>query len=79
MSIVNAFLICRSRNASTPGSSLGPSTPQFHDMLSSTPSLFPSPFSRLCFSLYDTVSFSVKPSWQLMKLMLLIGRCPDDS
>src|SRR5215470_12378599 len=50
-SIVNVkkFLICRFRNASTPGSSEGPSTPQFQLRLSSVPSRLPSPFASLCF------------------------------
>ena len=35
----------------TAGSSLGPSTPLFHDRLWSSPSPFPSPFASLCLPL----------------------------
>ena len=42
---------CRSRSAFTPGSSVGPSTPQFQLRLSSVPSRLSSRFASLCFSL----------------------------
>jgi hypothetical protein len=56
------FLTCRLRKFSSPGSSLGPSHPEFDDMLSSLPSRLPSPLASLCFPSYDTTSFSVNPS-----------------
>src|SRR5205085_1884360 len=44
----------RLRSESTLGSSVGPSTPQFHERLSPEPSRLSSPFFSLCLSLYDT-------------------------
>ncbi len=35
--------------------------------------LLPSPFASLCFSLYETRSYSVKPSWAITKLTLSVG------
>ena len=71
------FFTCRLRKASSAASSLGPSRPQFHDMLSSFPSRLSSPLASLCLPLYDTMSLSVKPSWQVMKFTLLVGARPD--
>ena len=53
----------------TSGSSVGPSSPQFHDRLWLSPSRPPSPLASLCLSLYDTRSRSVKPSWAVTKLI----------
>ena len=64
------FLTWRLRSASTIGSSVGPSTPQFQLRLSSEPSRLFSPLASLCLWLYDTRSLRVKPSWQVTKLML---------
>src|SRR5207302_10241952 len=64
-----AFFICRRRSAITSGSSVGPSKPQFQLSLSFEPSLLFSPFASLCFPLYETRSFNVKPSWHVMKLI----------
>jgi hypothetical protein len=61
---------CCSRSLRISGSSVGPSAPQFHDRLLSVPSRFSSPLASLCFSLYDTRSFSVKPSCAVMKFTL---------
>ena len=58
------------------GSSVGPSAPQFQLRLSFDPSRFPSPFASLCLSLYETRSASVKPSWQVMKLIEWTGPRP---
>jgi len=55
------------------GSSVGPSTPQFQESLFDSPSRFSSPFARLCFSLYETRSLRVKPSWAVTKLTLALG------
>src|SRR6202167_944639 len=41
----------RARNALTPGSSVGPSAPQFHARLLLSPSRLPSPLASLCLSL----------------------------
>src|SRR5437660_817289 len=60
---------CRRRSASTFGSPVGPSTPLFHERLSSEPSRLSSRFFSLCLSLYDTRSVSVKPSWHVTKLI----------
>jgi len=49
-------------------SSVGPSTPQFHERLFEWPSRLFSPFAALCFSLYVTRSLRVKPSCAVMKL-----------
>src|SRR5947207_13769188 len=57
-------------------SAVGPSTPQFQLLLSLAPSRFCSPLSSLCFSLYETRSFSEKPSWQVTKFTLAsASRC----
>ena len=40
---------------------MGPSTPQFHERLWLSPSLPPSPFASLCFSLYETRSLQREP------------------
>src|SRR5207247_3178895 len=61
-SVVRKLRIWRSRSATISGSSLEPSTPQFHDRLSGVPSWLSSRLASLCFSLYDTRSASVKPS-----------------
>ncbi len=68
--------ICRSRSSWTSGSSVGPSTPQFQDRLWVSPSRLPSRFASLCFSSYETRSFRVKPSWQVVKLIEASGRRP---
>ena len=39
-----------------------------------SPSLLPSPLASLCFSLYETRSARVKPSWAVTKLTLAEGR-----
>src|SRR5215469_2988001 len=59
------------------GSSDGPSTPQFHDRLSSVPSLLASPFASLCLASYETRSRRVKPSWTVMRFTDAVGRRPD--
>jgi hypothetical protein len=70
ISTVRKFLICRLRNVSTSGMSVGPSAPQFQLRSSSEPSRLLSPFASLCLWLYETRSVSVNPSWQVTKLML---------
>src|SRR5580765_272913 len=70
------FFICWRRSARTHGSSLGPSTPQFHELLSLLPSLLFSWFCSLCFWLYETRSFSVNPSWHVTKFTLLYAERP---
>src|SRR5215213_10580305 len=77
--VVMKFRCCRSRSALIAGSSVSPSTPQFHDRLWLSPSLPPSPFASLCFSLYDTRSRSVKPSCATTKLIEAIGLRPECS
>jgi hypothetical protein len=57
-----------------PGRSVGPSVPWFHDRLCDSPSLLSSPLASLCFSLYETRSRSVKPSWAVTKLIDAVGR-----
>ena len=74
--IAAKFLICRRRARAPPGSSVSPSMPQFQLLLSSTPSRLPSPLASLCFSLYETRSYIVKPSWAVTKLMLFDGPRP---
>src|SRR5262247_548009 len=69
------FISCR-RSLSTHGSSVGPSTPQFHELLSLLPSPLFSWFFSLCFWLYDTRSLSVNPSWQVTKFTLLYADRP---
>src|SRR5215471_3045284 len=64
------FFTCLLRRNSVEGSSVGPSIPQFQLRLSLFPSRFCSRFASLCLQLYDTRSLRVKPSWQVMKLML---------
>jgi hypothetical protein len=54
-------------------SSVGPSAPQFHELLLSLPSRLFSPLATLCLPLYETTSLRVKPSWQVTKLTLLAG------
>src|SRR4029077_19028568 len=60
----------RLRNRSMAGSSLGPSTPQFQLRLAPAPSQLFSPLASLCFPLYETRSFRVKPSWQVRVIRL---------
>ena len=55
---------------------MSPSTPQFHERLWLSPSALSSPFASLCFSLYETRSRSVNPSWAVTKLIDAIGRRP---
>src|SRR3954470_9433865 len=50
-SVVMKLRICFRRNALISGSSVGPSAPQFHELLLLSPSLPPSPFASLCLSL----------------------------
>src|SRR5260221_14572027 len=72
----------RLRNRSMAGSSLGPSTPQFQLRLAPAPSQLFSPLASLCFALYETSSFRVKPLWQVTKLMVCSGSrlaCPEMS
>jgi hypothetical protein len=45
----------------TSGELRGPSMPQFQLTLSSLPSRLCSPLASLCFTLYETRSFSVRP------------------
>ena len=59
---VSMFFTWRLRSRSISGSSVGPSTPQFQLRLSSAPSRLCSPLASLCLRLYDTRSFSEKPS-----------------
>src|SRR4051812_39137614 len=72
-SVARKLRFCCSRSALILGSSVGPSTPQFQDTLLVLPSRLSSPLASLCFSLYETRSFSVKPSCAVMKLMLAQG------
>src|SRR5258705_3189012 len=78
-SVVRKLRCCRSRRVRTFSSVVSPSTPQFQERLKLSPSLFPSPFASLCFSLYDTRSRMVKPSCAVTKLMLANGRRPEFS
>src|SRR5947199_13071 len=75
-SVVMKFRCCRARNALTVSSSVVPSTPQFQERLSSAPSWLFSPFSSLCFSLYETRSRNVKPSCAVTKLIDANGERP---
>ena len=68
-SVARKLRICRSRSSLTAGSSVSPSTPQFHERLSSEPSRLSSRFASLCFRSYETRSRSVKPSWHVTKLI----------
>src|SRR5436309_13184517 len=70
------FFIWRLRRPLIAASSVGPSAPWFHERLFALPSWLFSPFASLCFSLYETRSFSVKPSWAVMKLTLAHGWRP---
>ncbi len=76
ISVAMKFRICRARSRSTSGSSVSPSAPQFQDRLWLSPSRLSSPLASLCFSLYDTRSCRVKPSWQVTKLIEASGRRP---
>src|SRR5712691_6865053 len=69
-SVVRKLRCCRERSALILGSSVGPSTPQFHERLSLAPSLLFSLFASLCLSLYETRSRSVNPSCAVTKLRL---------
>src|SRR4051812_13099244 len=77
-SVVRKFRRWRARSALTSGSSVGPSTPQFQDRLSSVPSRLSSLLASLCFSLYETRSLSVNPSCAVMKLIDANGLRPSD-
>src|SRR6516165_9792139 len=70
------FFMSWRRSASTPASVVSPSAPQFQELLSLDPSLLFSPFASLCLPLYETRSFSVKPSWHVTKLTLLYAERP---
>jgi hypothetical protein len=72
-SVAMKLRFCRSRKAAIAGSVVGPSTPQFHEMLLSVPSRLSSPLASLCFSLYETRSCSVKPSCAVTKFTLAVG------
>src|SRR5437588_10736998 len=50
-SVAKKFRRCRARSSLIFGSSVGPSTPQFHELLLLSPSLFSSPLASLRFSL----------------------------
>ena len=76
-SVLNSARDCLVLNSSTEVSSVGPSAPQFHERLSSVPSLFDSPFASLCLCSYDTRSRNVKPSWKVTKLIEALGRRRD--
>ena len=56
-----------------------PSTPQFHDRLSSVPSRLDSPLAPLCLTSYVTRSRMVKPSCAVTKLTEAIGLRPECS
>jgi hypothetical protein len=77
--VARKFRICRRRSATIAGSSVGPSTPWFHERLSSVPSRLPSPFASLCFRSYETRSASVKPSCAVTKLIDANGRRPSSA
>src|SRR5580692_3633732 len=47
-SVVSMARACRARSASTSGSGVGPSAPQFQERLSLVPSRFASPLASLC-------------------------------
>jgi hypothetical protein len=78
-SVARKLRCWRQRSATISGSSVSPSTPQFHERLSSVPSRLPSPLASLCFSLYVTRSRSVKPSCAVTKLIEANGWRPSDS
>src|SRR6267143_635752 len=75
-SVASRFFIWRLRRPLIAGSSVGPSAPWFHERLFELPSWLFSPFASLCLSLYETRSFSVKPSCAVMKLTLDQGWRP---
>src|SRR5215469_3342327 len=75
-SVARRLRRCLARSAMIAGSLAGPSAPQFQDRLSLLPSWLPSPLASLCLVLYDTRSVSVKPSWQVTKLIEATGRRP---
>src|SRR5437588_13026148 len=56
-SVAKKFRCCLARNSFTSGPSLGPSTPQFNELLLVSPSLFSSPLASLSFCLLLTRSF----------------------
>ncbi|MPM61608.1 hypothetical protein SDC9_108468 [bioreactor metagenome] len=68
---------CRWRNALISGSSVSPSTPQFHERLSSEPSRFDSPLALLCLTSYVTRSRMVNPSCAVTKFTEASGRRPE--
>src|SRR5659263_488444 len=74
--VVRKLRSCRQRRAVITASSVGPSTPQFHDRLWPSPSALPSSLASLCLSLYETRSVSVKPSCAVTKLIEAIGLRP---
>ena len=78
-SVTRKLRCWRRRSATISGSSVGPSTPWFHERLSSVPSRLPSPFASLCFWLYETRSASVKPSWAVTKLIEANGLRPSSA
>src|SRR5579859_2574684 len=73
MSVVSIARDWRARSASTSGSVVSPSAPQFQERLSTAPSMLASAFPSLCLPLYDTRSRSVKPSWAVMKFTDAVG------
>mmetsp|Transcript_23387 Transcript_23387/g.37585 ORF Transcript_23387/g.37585 Transcript_23387/m.37585 type:complete len:201 (-) Transcript_23387:1331-1933(-) len=68
------FRICFSRRCRMCASPVSPSTPQFQELLWSSP-LF-SPLQVFFLLSYDTKSLRVKPSWAVMKLMEWNGPRP---
>src|SRR4029453_728927 len=77
--VVRKLRICRARSATTSPSSVGPSTPQFHERLWLSPSRLASPFAALGLSLNDPTAVLVHPSWAVTKLIDAIGRRPSIS
>jgi hypothetical protein len=76
MSVVMKLRSWRARSARTDSSSVGPSTPQFHERLWLSPSLPPSRLASLSYSLYETRSESEKPSCAVTKMIDAYGRRP---
>ena len=68
-SVARKLRFCRSRSAWISPSSVGPSTPWFHDRLWLSPSRLSSPLASLCLSLYETRSCRVNPSCAVTKLI----------
>src|SRR5579864_1884101 len=75
-SVVSIARDCLARRASTSGSGVGPSAPQFHERLSSAPSRLLSPLASLCLVSYETRSRSVNPSCTVIRFTDAVGRRP---